>query len=99
MATTEPFRKVGRPYRSSRLTPEFVKLRSTKRSVPGAITPNEVGRILGVSRVSVKKWLDSGRLRGTKDPKNGFWWIKLEDLKFMLKAPGQDTRRSKNERE
>ena len=45
----------------------------------GCVSPNEAGRLLGVSGEAVKYHIRAGRLRAAK-ARNGYWWIRLEDL-------------------
>jgi len=49
----------------------------------GCLTPNEVGRKVGVTGEAVKQWIYKGKIKAARAD-NGYWWIREPDLaKFM----------------
>jgi len=48
--------------------------------MPNRYTVAEVARLYGVHPESVKRWLRSGKLKGTKTPGGRSWIIYADDL-------------------
>ncbi|MCZ7647788.1 MAG: helix-turn-helix domain-containing protein [Planctomycetota bacterium] len=57
---------------------------------PKTLSPNQAGKVLGVTGEAVKRWIYDRRLPATKLT-NGYWRIKVEDLErfieFRVSAP------------
>jgi predicted site-specific integrase-resolvase len=52
----------------------------------GCLSPNEVGRKLGITGEAVKNWIYNGRLKAAKAD-NGYYWVREADLKEFLESP------------
>ncbi|MBE7462241.1 MAG: helix-turn-helix domain-containing protein [Planctomycetes bacterium] len=52
---------------------------------PKTLSPNQAGRVLGVTGEAVKRWIYDRRLPATKLT-NGYWRIKVDDLERFIKC-------------
>jgi len=57
----------------------------------GCISPNEAGKMLGITGEAVKQWIYRGKLKAAKAP-NGYWWVREKDVKdfVSLAQSGKD---------
>lgn len=56
------------------------------------ISPNQAGRLLGVTGEAVKQWIYHRRLPATKLP-NGYWKVKVADFRAFVKSRTDARRR------
>ena len=57
------------------------------------LSPNEAGRLLGMTGEAVKQWIYRRQLPAVKLP-NGFWRVKVDDLERFLKHRAASERRN-----
>lgn len=48
------------------------------------LSPNEAGRLLGLTGPGIKRWIRTGKLRASKGS-NGYWWIDAKDLEVTVR--------------
>lgn len=52
-------------------------------------TIRQTANILGIKVRTVREWLNEGKLRGSKDEKNGRWAVDDESIKEALAKSGR----------